>query len=148
MNLNYQLIKENTDRKICLMQFSLTSVKTDCFVSFIKNPEAITQLDITFPVNIPEQKSESISSPISALNTRIETGLWHMNNPDGCLCFSISYPRHKDSKGFDEDFIANLQKGLTMVDYCTPGLLSVAFGNQEPEEVAREIWRSVGYPEN
>jgi len=148
MNLNYQLIEENADRKICQMQFSMTSVKTDCFIEFRKSPESITMLDITFPVNIPKNKIDCINQFISVMNATLTTGKWNINKTEGCLSFSITYPRQKDSDGFDEDLLSNLQKGLTLVDFCTPGLLSVAFGNQEPEEVMREMKRGLRSLEN
>lgn len=148
MNLNYQIIEENADTRICQMQFSLTSVKTDCFIEFRKMPEAITLLDITFPVNIPAIKIGCIHKLISEMNSNLITGKWHINKTEGCLGFSISYRRQKGSNGFDEDLLSYLQKGLTLVDFCTPGLLSVAFGNQEPEEVMREMKRGLKSMEN
>jgi hypothetical protein len=139
LSLNTQLILDNQATTIYLLKFKLMSIHPDCLIEFKKLPEPIASLDILVPVSIPKNKSEKIIHLITLLNEKVTFGSWIYVMDDGCLKYCTSYLYDLNSNKFDQMLYSYLQKGLTFVDYCTPSLLSVAFGDADPEVVYKEI---------
>lgn len=128
----YDEVKD-VEEKSVVIPFRGEDFSTDLFISV---DDAFYMMECKYQVSIPVDKRQKVTTYISMINLRIKAGKFLIDLNSGEVFFRVAglFPTVNDQV----DTLISLT--LSMIDGQLKPIMSIAYGEKEPEEVLKEFF--------
>lgn len=138
-HFQFKCIESSTDRDLFIISNDMQNGQFDCLIDQRTLGNPVMLIYTLFPVKIPRNKTNELAVLTTLLNNGLSLGCWEFDIDTASLRFKITYLYDTGSPTLEKYFLFQVRECIQLTNICMPAILSMIFGEKNPEVIYREF---------